>query len=153
MLIKLFCLSTCSGLCQSTVSLPGTLHHLDPSFLFSLFPRCPLLKLLVLCLHSPQSSLVCLTLDFLTLHHLEPSCLFSLIFQVLGFPYLIQIILFSQILYLLNVHLQFIPSTTSALITFSLWNLTRFEIHITLTFISCLTSKIPRLRLLIFCLV
>ena len=57
-LIKLFCLSTCSGLCQSTVSLPGTLHHLDPSFLFSLFPRYPLLKLLVSLVSSLSSKLL-----------------------------------------------------------------------------------------------
>ena len=119
-----------------------------PGHLYSSFPFW-----LVVFFHSPQSYFVYLTLDFLTLHHPEPSCLFSLISQVLGFPYLIQIILLSQILYLLNVHLQFIPSTKPALITFSLWNLTLFEIHIALTFISYLTSKIPRLRLLIFCLV
>ena len=40
-LIKLFCLSTCSGLCQSTVSLPGTVHHLEPSCLFSLISQVP----------------------------------------------------------------------------------------------------------------
>lgn len=106
-----------------------------PAFSAS-FPRSPLLKLpIVVSLVSSLSS--------------KPLGLFN--FGSL--PYLGSPLISFQILCLLKAHLRFTPPTKPCLVTLSHWNLTLFEIPIALTFISHLTSKIPRLRLLIFCLV